>query len=217
MSSQSDDLWSSLAARVRASFVESSSTENLHPSDSKWRTVAIHVSEKGWSRPFLALKTFTPKERNLIRETLNFEWAGETSSCVDPSKRADLESWELIDCNVRGIAARLHSISEQLNPTTYITWRRALIRVLDLMDKDYPATADEVYLERMVLEGLGGSHKRKRRPQTGLPVKSLSRIPKHGGTASVVLSEIAECWDAVLGSEDKPAIAAIYSICAKLT
>jgi hypothetical protein len=178
----------------------------------KLREIVLLASRYGWKRPFVALFTMRTKKRDLVRQTLQFEWDKNTRECQDFRRRAQLEAWEIIDCNIRGIASRLHTIGEQLNPVRYLSWRQALIRVLELANHLYKATDSEENLESLVLDVFQDNKRTQNRDQTDIPTFGL---PK-GGKAGIILSitrDIAGMWDGLLGSEDGPAVAAVFALC----
>ena len=178
--------------------------------------ISVEAVSKKWDRAFSALCSLEPDARDRIRDTLNFDWSKETQNCKDIDAKIAMESWEIIDCNIRGIAARLHTIFEQLSPTHYITWRRALIRALDAMDMNYSADDREEDLEIIFLQAFERNARYSARGQSEIPLASAVKIDKKGRIAAEVASDIAESWDSVLGSEDWPAITAMQTICRTL-
>lgn len=213
MASQTDEFFSNLADRLRSALNLPPTSEKLSPSESKWRELAQSVGSKGWARPFMALASMSGVERDLIRQTLRFSWASETTDCSDPTKRQELEAWEIIDCNIRGVVARLHTIAEQVNPVRYLTWREVLVRTMEMLNKPYKATASEEALEKLVLDAMLADKKVQDRPQTTVPSASIPKIGKTGGIVVSVLKDVAIIWDDLLGSEDGPAVAVIFAIC----
>ena len=153
-------------------------------------------------------------KRELIRQTLQFDWDRSTRECQDFRLRAQLEAWEIIDCNIRGIAARFHTIGEQINPGRYISWRQTLIRVLELPNQQYKATDTEEDLETQVLDALKDGKRRHERGQTEIPSFGVK-----GGKAGLILGivkDVAQMWDGLLGSQDGPAVAAVFALCETL-
>lgn len=184
-------------------------------------SVANWATAKKWDRPYKALITMTPEVRDGFRDYLAFDWSEETRSCNDPDLKAALESQEIIDCNIRGLAARLHTISEQIWPTSYISWRSALTRILDMLEINHdPKWKIQDIEKEIVSRIIGGPN--KSRPQTNLkPVTALAgAVLKKTNFSGVVTAELASAvtdgWDSILGSEDKPAIKVIHSICETL-
>ena len=187
--------------------------KKLSPTERKWQKLASKISHRGWVRAFAALSAMTPVERDLIRQTLRFRWSAETRDCQDEAMRAELESWEIIDCHIRGIAGRLHSLAEQMNPARYITWREALIRILDMLNLTYRATDPEESLEKAVLTALIAEKRVSERGQTEMPTLTIGKMGKMGGIVISVLKDVAAMWDHLLGSEESPAVATVFAIC----
>lgn len=213
MKSQVEKIMDDLMERLKLSSATQTDKNEFSSSEKKWQEVASLVETKGWSRPFAALVSMSSSDRENIRQTLCFKWAQETAECVDEKKRAELEAWEIIDCNIRGIAARLHSIAEQLNPTYYTTWRGVLIRILEMLNKHYKATEQENDLEKIVHDALSSDRRIGERPQTEIPTAAGVKVGKTGGMIVSVLKDVAVIWDDILGSEDTPAVATAYAIC----
>lgn len=178
------------------------------------RETVLLAARNGWKRPFAALATIAEDRRDLVRQTLDFKWDKSTLESNTPRYRAQFEAWEIIDCDIRGIAGRLHSIAEQLNPVRYITWRQALIRALELAQRQYKATATEEELEALVLDVFESEKRMRPRDQTDVPDFGLPK--SKGGFIFSTLKDIAKVFDDVVGSEDGPALAAMYSICEAL-
>ncbi len=175
--------------------------------------ISVEATNKKWGRAFSALCSLDSEARDRIRDTLNFEWSKETQNSKDIDVKAAMESWEIIDCNIRGVAARLHTIFEQLSPTLYITWRRALIRALDTMDMNYSADDTEEELEKIFLNAFERNARYSSREQSEIPLVSAAKIDKKGKIAAEVISGVTESWDSVFGSEDWPAITTMHTIC----
>lgn len=171
------------------------------------------VRSSGWERPFAALVLMGAEHRDLIRRTLNFSWGKDVIHAdPKPDLRAVFEAWEIIDCHIRGIVARMHTMAEQVNPVAYLSWRQALVRTLELCGHSYRAIDADAALEREVMGVLGAGRKRSARGQTQVP-GGLGRMHKKVGLVMEVLKDLASAWDGLLGSEEGPAIASIQSIC----
>lgn len=171
------------------------------------------VRSCGWERPFAALVLMGGDDRDLIRRTLDFSWGKDVIQATPkPELRAVFEAWEIIDCHVRGIVARMHTMAEQVNPLAYLSWRQVLLRTLELCGHPYRAIDADAALERAVVSALGAGRKRSPRGQTQVP-GGLSRVHKKVGLVMEVLKDLASAWDGLLGSEEGPAIASIQSVC----
>ncbi len=216
MPSEVEKVIHDLMERLKVASILQQDKVEPSPSERKWMEIAAIVETKGWSRPFAALSSMTPADRENIRQTLCFNWARETLACTDAKKRAELESWEIIHCNIRGVAARLHSITEQLSPTYYMTWRGALTRILEMLNRHYKATEPESGLEKMVHDALSSDRRIGERQQTEIPIGAAGKVGKPGGIVIAVLKDVTALWDDVLGSEDTPAVATVYAICEHL-
>ena len=179
------------------------------------------ATKKKWDRPFKALISLTPEIREGYRDYLSFDWSDKILTCGDPLIKSALESQEIIDCNIRGLAARLHTISEQVWPSSYISWRSALTRILDMLEINHDPKWTTPQLEHEIITSIVTTPK-KSRPQTNLkPVTALaSAALKKTAFSGLVTAELASAvtdgWDSILGSEDKPAIKVIHSICETL-
>lgn len=171
------------------------------------------VSKRSWERPFNALVAMSPKQRDNIRQTLEFDWDKTTLECADLGTKSKLEAWEIIDCNIKGVAARLHNIGEQLKPWKYHTWRSVLARILDLGGFHYKADSSEEDLELVVLNILDESARLAKRKEGEFPTSGAAKIHKGAGMVAAIVKDIAKIWDDVLGSEDEPAIHTVYAIC----
>ncbi len=172
------------------------------------------AEKKGWERPFEILVKMKPEERDNIRDTLDFSWAKKTINCEETDIKSEFEAWEIIDCNIRGIAARLHTISEQLNPTKYLSWRKALVRTLQTGGFNFKPTENEEELEKRILDIYDKKDRltfKKKRNEYSLAM--VSKLDKKAAIASSIVKEGANMWDDVFGSEDDPAMLTIYAIC----
>lgn len=216
MPTESEAIFHDLRECLNSSATIYPDKNELSSSERQWREVTYLAETKGWRRPFAALISMSQSERENIRQTLCFEWAKETTECSNTGKRSELESWEIIDCNIRGVAARLHTISEQLKPDYYLTWRGALTRILEMLNRHYKATEHETALEQIVHDALCSNKHIGDRHQTEIPSAVGGKVGKSGGMVVAVLKDVAEIWDDVLGSEDTPAVATVYAICAHL-
>ena len=170
------------------------------------------ANKKGWSRPLWILAKLSNAERDRIRQTLDFNWSTDTLAATAHECRQSLEAWEIIDCNIRGIAGRLHNIKEQLQPRKMITWRAALIRILEMANVSYSAAASEEDLVQAVVRAVE-QRRLLNRGQPELPTQAAFKIGKTVGLAASILKDISVIWDDVLGSQDEPAVAAVYAIC----
>lgn len=164
-------------------------------------------------RPFTTLTSMPAERRNNIRKTLNFKWDSETIQSSNIN-RAKFEAWEIIDCDMKGIIARIHSIKEQLFPTNYNSWRRTLTRILDISGIHYDASATEVELEKLILSILDKYSKLNKKSDSNIPTDAFKKMGKGVGLAASVVKDIGTIWDDLFGSEDEPAINAIFAICA---
>lgn len=153
------------------------------------------------------------EERKNIRCTLDFTWDKGTLSISD-ELRPFFESWEILDCNIKGIISRLHSISEQLNPMRYNGWRQTLTRILDLSCIHYNAADSEEKLEKLILNIFDQAAKISKKKDATLAMNSASKLGKSAGIAAAIVKDVGTIWDDVLGSEDEPAMNAVYAICA---
>jgi hypothetical protein len=193
----------------------SSKEEKTTDSVLKW------AAEKKWDRPFNALLGLPGEIRDGYRDYLAFDWSSETSACENPELKAALESQEIIDCNIRGLAARLHTISEQISPFSYLSWRSALTRILDMLEIDHDPKWSVAEIEKRIVSSIKTTPK-KSRPQTDLKHvtvlanAALKKTAFSGILTTEIASAVTDGWDSILGSEDKPAIKIIHSICETL-
>lgn len=178
----------------------------------KLEKLKLEVNDKNLGRPFEALAEMTADYRNNIRLTLDFKWNKETVNS-DDELRPYLESWEILDRNRKGIISRLHSISEQLNPSRYNGWRQTLTRILDLSGIHYKASASEQELEMLMFRIFEDSTKITKKKDSVLPTTGAVKLGKNVGVAAAILKDVGIMWDDILGCEDEPAMNAVYAIC----
>lgn len=184
-------------------------------------TIRLWAIAKKWERPYNALLGLNSEIRDNYRDYLAFDWSSETSECTDLTLQSALESQEIIDCNIRGLAARLHTISEQLGPFSYISWRSALTRILDMLEINHDPKWSIADLEKEILSSITATPKKSRpqtnlKPITALASAALKKTAFTGLLTTELASAVTEGWDSILGSEDKPAIKVIHSICETL-
>lgn len=103
----------------------------------------------GYLRPFNALVEMPKEHRDNLRESLNFSWSKQ--SLADSHYQAK----EILNCDLRGIIARVHSTGENLfRIGSNVTWREIILRCLDENIIKYPAHLSESDLEIRLLDGL---------------------------------------------------------------
>lgn len=103
----------------------------------------------GYLRPFNALAKMPNEHRENLRKSLSFKWS--KASLADTNYQAK----EILDCNLKGVIARLHRTEENLFKIgSNITWREILQRCLDESNIRFPAHLSEYELEDRLLTGL---------------------------------------------------------------
>lgn len=183
--------------------------------EEKLGEIKSSVEEFELERPFDILISMSSEERRNIRSTLDFKWGKDTLKADDELKPF-FESWEILDCNIKGIISRLHSISEQLNPNRYNGWRQTLTRILDLSGIHYNAAESEEKLEKLVLHIFDESTRISKKQDSTIPTSGAAKLGKSVGMAAAIIKDVGAIWDDVLGSEDEPAMNAVYAICAHI-
>lgn len=193
-----------------------SSISNLFSSDKTEyeivKEILQEVKEKNIERPFEALISMPQDKRNNIRLTLDFKWSQETRNSSEKN-RSIFEAWEILNCNIKGIVSRLHSIKEQINPMNFNGWRKTIARILDLTGVHFNASDSEEELEILILSLFEQNKKLTKKSDSSLPTTGAAKLGKGIGIAASILKDVGTIWDDVLGSEDEPAINAVYAIC----
>lgn len=180
--------------------------------EQKAEKILAEIEEKDISRPFNALIEMSSKERNNIRLTLDFKWCSDAKDSSEEN-RAKFEAWEILNCNIKGIVSRLHSIKEQVNPLNFNGWRKTIARILDLSGIHFNAADSEEKLEELILTIFEDNKKLTKKKDSSIPTSSALKLGKSVGLAASILKDVGTIWDDVLGSEDEPAINAVYAIC----
>lgn len=169
------------------------------------------AKENGHERPFNALINMPSEARENLRLTLNFSW--KDANRQDPESEAK----QIIDCDIKGMVARLHNQLEMINPfAKNLTWREVLQRIFEKhIQKSYAAHSKEEEIEKMLIDNFLNKNTLKSREKKDpkIPAAAIGKLGKNVGLFASIISEIGAGLDDLLGSQDAPAINVVFSIC----
>lgn len=168
------------------------------------------AKDNGYTRPFKSLVAMPPEFRTNILETLKITLS--SGIVGDPEKEAKT----IIDSDLYGIVARLHSRIQQLNPFgSNLTWREVLISIVEKhLELPFPAHSSEEDLEMLFLQNiLRRRIKAKKGRSLPIPPITTKVIPSQAGIFIDIIKNIDNLIDDLIGSGDAPAVHAVISIC----